>query len=144
MRRKKGVVEVLESGAALEKFKQMVAAQGGDVAQIDNPELLPTAAAMRPLFAPQDGYIAAIDTGVIGWAAVDLGGGRKTKADEIDHSVGFHLMTKVGGKYVKGEELGTVFGRNEADVESAETTLHTAITWSDTAPNYKKITQTVE
>ena len=138
-----GVMETLESGAAFEKFKAMVSAQGGDVAQIDNPDLLAQAAVSRSLIAPRAGYIAAIDTGAIGWAAVELGGGRKTKADKIDHSVGFDLRAKIGMRVAAGDSLGMVFGRSEGEVDSAETTIHNAITWSDTPHEHREISQII-
>lgn len=138
------VDEVIESGAALEKFKQMVEAQDGDVSQIDDLNKLPQAPVRRAIIAPRSGTIAKIDTGAIGWAAVELGGGRKTKADQLDHSVGFHLMLKIGQTYTQGEEIGSVFAKNEVAARQASEAVLAAITWSDEPFEYEKIAEVVE
>jgi pyrimidine-nucleoside phosphorylase len=119
--------EACDSGAALAKFKQMVAAQGGDVAQIDHPDLLPHAAIQNSLLAANSGTIVAIDTGAIGLAAVELGAGRKAKGEPIDHAVGFDLRVKVGDRVERGDQIGVVFGAVEERVESAEDALQNAI-----------------
>lgn len=120
-----------DSGAALEKFRALVAAQGGDVAAVDDPSRLPQAPFQIPLTAPRSGAIAAIDTTAIGWAAVELGGGRKVKTDVIDHAVGFELFCKVGNRYAAGDRLGVIHAAHAADVPAAQTAVHNAITWSD-------------
>lgn len=137
------VNEVLASGAALEKFEQMVTAQGGDLAQVAEPQTLPQAAVSRSLLAPRSGSIAAIDTGAVGWAAVELGGGRKTKADQLDYGVGFHLLTKLGSRFEIGDVMGTIYARTEDEAISAELTLQNALTWSDTPITYTKIKEEV-
>ncbi len=137
------VDQVIESGAALDKFKQMVVAQGGDVAQVEDPQTLPYAPVQRALIAPRGGSIAAIDTGAIGWAAVELGGGRKTKADKLDHGVGFHFMPKIGNEYVQGAALGMVFAKDEEAAALAEAAVQNAITWTDDSFSYTKIVEEV-
>lgn len=125
------VTAVRNSGAALEKFREMVVAQGGDGAQVDDPQTLPLAPVVRPLLAPQDGAVAAINTGVVGWACVRLGGGRMTKADKIDHAVGVVLRVKIGDQVAAGDTLGEVHAADEAAAQQAATTILEAITWSD-------------
>ena len=122
---------VRENGAALQKFREMVGAQGGDVRQVDDPSLLPQAQYVEPLIAPQTGTIAAMDTGEIGWAAVHLGAGRLVKTDKIDHAVGFVLPCAVGDTFQAGDTLGTIHANDKDKLEEARTSLLDAITWSD-------------
>ena len=123
---------VRANGRALSKFRDMVAAQGGDVAQVDNPALLPQAKFVEPILAPRAGYIAALDTAAIGWAAVHLGGGRLVKTDKINHAVGFVLPCAVGDKVAVGDVLGTVHADNVEKLEQARREVITAVSWSDT------------
>jgi pyrimidine-nucleoside phosphorylase len=128
---KKMASEVRENGAALEKFRAMVGAQGGDVRQVDDLSLLPQARYIEPVFAPQDGTIAAFDTAAIGWAVVHLGGGRLVKTDKIDHAVGIVLPCAVGDTFKQGEIFGTIHANDEDKLEKARAELLAAVTWSD-------------
>lgn len=128
---KKLVTAVRQNGSALQKFRQMVEAQGGDVAQVDDPGLLPQAKFIEPILAPRDGTIAAMATGEIGWAAVRLGGGRFVKTDKIDHAVGFVQSAKIGDRFAKGDELGAVHANDAAKLAQAREELLAALTWSN-------------
>lgn len=122
--------EVRENGAALQKFREMVGAQGGDVRQVDDPSLLPQARFVEPIVAPRAGTIAAMDTGEIGWASVHLGGGRLVKTDKIDHAVGFILPCAVGDSFQAGDIIGTIHANDTDKLEEARASLLKAITWS--------------
>lgn len=122
---------VRENGAALQKFRALVGAQGGDVRQVDDPSRLPQASLVEPILAPRRGVIAAFDTGAVGWAAVHLGAGRLVKTDKIDHAVGFLLPCAVGDAFAQGETLGQVHANNGDKLETARAELLAAITWSD-------------
>lgn len=130
---KEMVTAVRQDGSALTKFRQMVVAQGGDGAQIDDPSLLPQAKFTAPILAPRSGTIAAMDTGAIGWATVRLGGGRFVKTDKIDHAVGFILPAKIGDKFNEGDKLGTVHASGTNKLAQAEAELLAALSWSDEA-----------
>lgn len=134
-RAKELVTAVRQNGRALEKFRQMVVAQGGDVAQVDDPNLLPRAQIVEPIVAPRAGTIAAMNTGEIGWAVVRLGGGRFVKTDKIDHAVGFVLPAKIGNSFAAGDTLGTVHANDADKLAQAREELLAAITWSDTPVN---------
>ncbi len=123
------VTAVRDSGAAWQKFRQMVQAQGGDVRQVDDPTQLPQAAYVEPILAPQDGVLAAMDTAAIGWAAVGLGAGRQVKGQVIDHAVGFVLPAKVGDRFRAGEEMGVIHANDRAKLEEARTALLAALHW---------------
>src|SRR5690606_14276791 len=96
------LIEVMQSGKAIETFKTFIAAQGGDASIIDEPEKLPTASITLEVEAKQDGYVSAITANEIGIAASLLGAGRVTKDSEIDLAVGIVLNKKVGDRVQKG------------------------------------------
>lgn len=125
------VTAVFQNGSALQKFRQLVEAQGGDPAYVDNPDLLPQAAYMEPITAPRGGVIAAMDTAQIGWACVHLGGGRLVKTDEIDHAVGFVFPAKVGDRYAAGDTLGFVHANDPDKLAQSRQELLDALTWTD-------------
>lgn len=105
---KKILNSVRQGGLALEKFKQMVEAQGGNGRMVDTPDLLPKASLISKIKAPTSGTIHAINTGEIGWAAVHLGGGRLVKSDKIDHAVGIVLRAKIGDQVRAGDVIGEI------------------------------------
>lgn len=110
--------EKLHSGEAFNKFKEFVQAQGGDVAQIENPDLLPKAGSIIPVKASQSGYVHQIDALSIGLAAMKLGAGRATKDDMIDMAVGVVLDKKVGDSVGEGDVLAYIHA-NRVDNEEA-------------------------
>ncbi|HTZ74920.1 MAG TPA: thymidine phosphorylase [Candidatus Aquilonibacter sp.] len=100
--------ELIQSGEALAKFRQMVELQGGDPETIDNPSLLPKAQHSLDVLSPQAGYITAIDSEAIGRACVMLGGGREKKEDSIDPAVGIVIHKKVSDRVAHREPLCTI------------------------------------
>ena len=123
------------NGAAWEKFRQWIAAQGGEAAlrAVDDPSRLPSAPIIRPLAAPQSGYVAAIDAREVGFTVVDLGGGRARKGDPIDPAVGVVLAEhgKIGGRVAAGEPLLWVHARDSASCAAALARLAAAYRFSD-------------
>jgi pyrimidine-nucleoside phosphorylase len=122
----------LDDGRALEKFREMVAAQGGNVAQIDNPDLLPQAKVVEDIVMPRDGYIAGMDTSELGWASVNLGGGRRVKSDKIDPAVGFILTIKIGDRVSAGQVIGKIHADDIQKLEEARKQILEAVQVSDT------------
>jgi pyrimidine-nucleoside phosphorylase len=108
------VAAALADGQAWAKFRQLVAAQGGDVGVIDNPDRLPKAPFIETVPAPRGGYLAEAKAREIGLAAVDLGAGRARKGDPIDLAVGLVIHHKVGDKVARGEPLFTVHANDRA------------------------------
>ncbi|WP_322508619.1 pyrimidine-nucleoside phosphorylase [Anaerolinea sp.] len=125
------VERVIAEGKAWEKFRQLVAAQGGDVSYVDHPEKLPAAPVVYPVLAQHSGYLAQVHARMVGETAVVLGAGRSKKEDPIDHGVGIIVHVKVGDRVEKGQPLFTVHARTEADARMAEARLLDALTWSD-------------
>jgi thymidine phosphorylase len=109
----------------------VVAAQGGDVAQIDDPARLPQAPYRAMVESPRAGYISAIDAEQVGRASVRLGAGRARKGDAIDPAVGFVLGAKVGGRVAEGQPLVEIHARSKAAAASIRDQLLGAYTWSD-------------
>lgn len=101
-------LSLIRDGQALERFRQLVIEQGGEVSSIDNLLLLPQAAYREDVFAPASGFIASIECERMGVAGVLLGGGRFTKEESVDPAVGIVLHKKVGDRVSQGEVLCTV------------------------------------
>jgi pyrimidine-nucleoside phosphorylase len=97
--------QALDGGGALAKLKQMVAAQGGDTAYLDDPGRFPAAPVILPVKAERAGYVTAIDALAIGKASAVLGAGRLRKEDGIDHRAGLILKKKTGQRVEKGDVL---------------------------------------
>ncbi|HXF70394.1 MAG TPA: pyrimidine-nucleoside phosphorylase [Thermoflexus sp.] len=125
--------EALASGAAWEKFRALVAAQGGDVAQIEEPERLPRARLIREIPSPAEGYLAEVRAYEVGMAAVALGAGRTKKGEPIDHAVGILVHRKVGAFVRRGEPLFTVHANDEQRLAEAEGWLARAVRIQETA-----------
>ncbi len=121
--------ESLNDGTAWSKFREFVRAQDGDLEYVDHPERLPFAPVRQSLFADRSGFLARLDAREVGYAVVDLGGGRQRKGDPIDYSVGVLLndSAKVGQPVRKGDELLQVHARTDADAAAARARLSTAI-----------------
>lgn len=125
------VAQAVHSGAAQAKLAEVIAAQGGDARQIEQPHLLPTAPVRFMLTAPQSGYLASIEAKKIGLASMHLGAGRFKKSDPIDHSTGLLLQAKVGDYLHTGDPLVEIHARNETDAASIQQELLACYTWSD-------------
>lgn len=117
---RKMLEEALESGKALDKFREMIRNQGGDESIIDEPERLLTAKHEIELPAKKSGVVQKIVANEIGIAAMLLGAGRATKEDEIDYAVGLKLHKKVGMPVEAGESLLTIYTNTEDITEVQE------------------------
>jgi len=106
--------ELIQSGKALAKFRQMVELQGGDPETIDNPSLLPKAKHSLEILSPRAGYITAVDSEAIGRACVMLGGGREKKEDSIDPAVGILIHAKISDRVAHGQPLCTIHYNSRA------------------------------
>ena len=101
------------SGDALERFRRMVEAQGGDPHVVDDPAGVLTAAPVRePLLADRTGVLASVDAEAIGLASVGLGAGRRRKGDPIDPAVGIVVHPKIGDRLEAGTPIGEVHARD--------------------------------
>jgi len=105
--------ETLTSGAALDKFHEMVRAQGGDP---DAPLEVVTA---EEVCAARGGYVHAVDAERLGQAVIDLGGGRKVAGATIDHAVGVEAMVRIGDRVESGQPVARVFGHDGERADAA-------------------------
>ena len=126
-------VERLASGAGLEKFREIIEAQGGDPRVCDDPSRLPTAAERVPVVATRSGFVSGMDTCGIGMAGVLLGAGRTRKDGVIDPAVGIEMAVRLGDVVEVGQPLAWVHHNNQG-IETAGQRLTQAIRIEDTAP----------
>ena len=117
----------IDSGQAMEVFERMVKAQGGKLSA------LPPAKLNRELLLETNGYISAIDTEKLGWAVIELGGGRRKLTDAIDHSVGLEILVRIGDSVSRGQPWIRILASDSGSrVESTVELLKAAITISRT------------
>ncbi len=119
------------SGSAMDVFRQVIIAQGGSPAVIEDESLLPSADGRHEIRATTSGIVTRCDARTIGVAAVRLGGGRQAKADTVDPAVGITLAAKLGDKVEKGDLLATVAWTVPAKLEDALQILPGAWTLGD-------------
>jgi pyrimidine-nucleoside phosphorylase len=129
--------KLLASGKALDKFRQMVALQGGDVRVVDEPSRLPQAKFKSDVASPKNGFIVAINCEAIGTASVALGGGREKKEDSVDPSVGIVLHRKLGDRVAAGEPLCTIHHNSETRAAQATRLFLDSYTIADAPPAFK-------
>jgi thymidine phosphorylase len=128
------LLDVWRSGAALQRFGQMITALGGPEDFIQAPErFLPAAAISKPVWAQQSGTVIAVDTRAVGMAVVELGGGRRHPFDQVDPAVGFSELRFIGEQVHAQQPLGWVHGQTLADVEQAALALKAAYRIADMA-----------
>ena len=129
------VDDALDTGKALECFYAWIEAQGGD----RDLTKLPTAQIIAPVHAQKTGFIAHMDAEQVGMASCILGAGRMKKEDAIDHAAGIVLEKKTGDFVQKGEVIAYLHTNLEETLPDAEHRFLSALTWSDTAPEKKKL-----
>ena len=124
----------LESGAGLEKLREMIEAQGGDGRVCEDVDYLPHAAYKLDVPAPQAGYVAHMDTTAIGYCAQGLGAGRMKKTDVIDPAVGLVMRVRLGDRVEAGDPLATLYLNRRELADDAAQKLTQAITISQEKP----------
>jgi pyrimidine-nucleoside phosphorylase len=125
------VQHVIHSGAAVAKLAEVIAAQGGNSQQIEQPQLLPKAPVRTMLLAPRGGYIAGIEAEQMGLASMRLGAGRFKKGEHIDHRTGFILQAKIGQYRQAGEPLVEIHARSDSEATDIQEALLACFTWSE-------------
>ena len=106
-------VEAVRSGKALEKFRQMVEAQGGDGTVVTRTEKLALSPVCVEVPAPETGYLTRMDAEECGLAAVELGAGRETKESPIDYGAGIVLLKNKGDAVEKGQPIARLYAQSE-------------------------------
>jgi pyrimidine-nucleoside phosphorylase len=123
----------ISSGRAARKFQEIIEAQGGNPAVVDDPGLLPQAAECELYLAQRDGVVAQVEPRAIGRGITALGGGRTRVDDQVDPSVGFVITARPGDVVRAGEPLATIFARDAAGVAAGRRALGESIRLADEA-----------
>jgi thymidine phosphorylase len=133
----------IANGAALERFRAMCSAQGGNPQVLDDYTLLPTAKKILEIKAPADaaGYISEVDALKCGLAVMELGGGRTAVADKVDFAVGLSSLVKVGEPVTPGARLCLLHVNDEARGVRAEALLRQAIKFAPAPPALEPLVQ---
>jgi pyrimidine-nucleoside phosphorylase len=133
----------IANGSALEKFRQLCTAQGGDAKVIDDYSLLPKARKLVEINAPAgtQGFVSEVDALKCGHAIMALGGGRAAVTDKVDHAVGISNLIKIGEPVTAGTRLCTLHVNDDAKGSRAESLIREAIQFSPGAPNLQPLIQ---
>ena len=131
--------EVIKNGKALEKFRQMVIAQGGDVSYIDDTSKFKPAEHYCEIKAAKSGYISEIDTEAVGLSSVMLGAGRERKGDPIDFAAGIKMIKKLGDKVSSKDTIAIMYANDKSRFEEAKAKFTSAITYSKKYTSDRKL-----
>lgn len=126
--------EVLKNGKALEKLKELVANQGGDVKVIEDKDLFTISEIEHEVKAQEAGYVYELNAEKVGIASLIAGAGRETKDDAIDYGAGIILAKKMGSYVNKGDVLATIYTSDMSRIKKAEEMLLSAYTMSNEKP----------
>ena len=125
------LIQVIENGKALEKFKEFIVRQGGNGNQVDNPDLLPQAKYVTEVKSKTNGYVRHIEADEVGMSAYELGAGKANKDSKIDLAVGIQLVKKVGDKVSIGDTISWIHSNDQSKSQRAEKRLINAYTFSE-------------
>lgn len=123
--------DAIATGAAIEKFRQWVAAQGGDARVADEPELLATATFTEAVVAEHAGWVTGFDAEGVGRAAMALGAGRARQEDAIDPAAGLLLAVKTGDRVEAGDTLAVLHTNTPESIAEARERLSAAVRLGD-------------
>ena len=134
----------LGDGRALEVFRRMVAAQGGDVRVIDDAQAFPQPGARAEVPAPKAGTVAFVDAQQIGRIVLQLGGGRKATTDVVDPAAGVDRLVQAGDAVEKGQPLMRLLAKDAAQAEALVAAAAAAVRiTSEAVPERRLILETV-
>jgi len=123
----------INSGKALLKLEEIVAAQGGDPRIMREPTRLPQARHQEIFTAKREGIVRSVEPRAIGYGIIALGGGRRNMEERVDPAVGFVITAKPGIHVLKGQTLATINAHSEADLAVGRSVLESAIVIGDSA-----------
>jgi pyrimidine-nucleoside phosphorylase len=129
--------EIISSGKAFARFRQMVELQGGDTAVIDDPSRLPSTAHRVDVTSASTGYVTEVMCEQVGTACVILGGGRERKEDSVDPAVGIVIHKKIGDSVASGEPLCTIHCHSDAHASCARSLLQASFKVEAAPPAHK-------
>jgi len=133
----------IKSGNALERFRAVIDAQGGDPRVLDNPKLLPQAGRQRTITADHAGFVDRIETTEIGRVIMDWGGGRSRLEDKIDYGIGLYMQAKIGNYLNYGDPLVTAYYNDESKLDEMTARLRAAFHLAESAPKLEPLIKAV-
>ncbi|RJQ54380.1 MAG: thymidine phosphorylase [Actinobacteria bacterium] len=134
------VADLLDTGAALEKFAEIVHAQGGDPRVVTEPRaVLPSAKETSTVRSRSDGYVTGLDAAAIGRACMLLGAGRRRVGEDIDPAAGVVLQLKIGDAVSRGDELATMHASSLDRLALAEPLVYGAYRVADRPPQKRRL-----
>ena len=139
----KKMAAAIADGSALQKFRDMCTAQGGDAQVVDDYTILPAAKKLLEVKAGADaaGFVSEVDALKCGHAIMALGGGRAAVTDKIDHAVGIADLIKIGEPVKAGTRLCTLHINDDAKGARAEALIREAVKFSAAAPTLEPLIQ---
>lgn len=140
---KKEAVHLLRSGAAYERWLQMVRLQGGDTAPFDDPAAFHKPAATRVLRAASDGYLTGLDCKEVGWAVQRLGAGREVPGGPVAAHAGIEMHAKIGDRIIAGQPLITLFTEDSSLLDMPEQMLRDTLHIGSGPPRRRPLIQQV-
>lgn len=129
--------EVLSSGRAYEKFKEMVANQGGDIEYIEEPEMFEKSKFVIPVLSTEAGTVESIDADIIGSVATYLGAGRMKDTGKINRTAGITINKKIGDTVTVGETLAYLHTEDDSKVNGPTQILREAFSLTNKKLNMK-------
>ena len=133
----------IESGEAFKKFLEIVNLQGGNVNYIINPEKYPRSRFVKKVHSVKNGFIYEMNTYQIGMVSLELGAGRRTKDDVIDHKAGIILYKKIGDDVKNGDIICELRSDSNSKITLAEQMIIESLKFSKTKPTLPKLIKKV-
>ena len=130
---RRAMERAIATGSALQKFREIIDAQGGNPGVVDDPAALPQAEACELFVAPRAGVIAQVEPRAVGHGIIALGGGRTRMEDVVHPEVGFVITARPGAVVEQGEPLATIFARDASGIAAGRAALSAAIVIADEA-----------
>jgi thymidine phosphorylase len=118
----------LDSGQGVERFRAIIATQGGDPRVVDDYGLLPVGSLQEPVRADREGIVAGLDAERVGLAAVALGAGRDRVDADVDPGAGIEVLAPVGSAVTEGDAVLLLIANDPVRIESARAILAGAVT----------------
>jgi pyrimidine-nucleoside phosphorylase len=135
--------QMISTGKAFNKFLEIVELQGGDINYINSSDKFPKPKYSIKILSVKNGFIDEMNTYQIGMASLELGAGRRTKDDIIDHKAGIVLYKKIGDSVVKGDLICELFSDSRNKIKYAENMIIESLQFSKTKPSIPKLIKKV-
>ena len=140
---RKQCADAITSGRALDKLAEFVKAQGGDAQMIYNPDKLPKARYIEPVYMEEEGYLSECKTSEVGMVSLILGGGRETKESKINLAVGIDIKKHLGDYVKKGDVFAYIHSDDKGVMDEAKARLLNAYKISDIKKEPEKIVKDI-